>query len=479
MSRRGAGGSRRVAAVVVAGIVMVAGVVSAVVATGAFSKPGGPSGWDPRIASIVRFVEKDRGLTFRHPVPAEFLSTSAFEAEVAKGDSGSGGPSDAEELGQLRALGLAHGNPDLGSLETEADQSSTVGFYDTSTKKLYVEGTSMTPYVRVTVAHELIHALQDQRLDLAALDDRPDDQQTAISALVEGDAAVVEQDYRSTFSAAEEMAYKSEESAIDENTGPADLPEFLSDQGRFPYDFGPTFVDALVDEGGNQAVDRAFADPPTAEAQIADPARYIAGVRPAPVAAPALPAGARRLEDPAMFGQVSLAEVLGTRLGYPAWATVQGWKGDSSVVYSEGGRTCVAIEVEVATAGDASSLTRAGSQWAAALPAGAGARVDTGPGADTVDFRSCDPGPDAPAVTTASPAGPGVYDILAARAGLIDDLLNTDYPSPGTAQCITDGTITALGVTTAVAYEDGDQAAPSDTTVHVVEHRAAPACSSH
>ncbi|HET9691468.1 MAG TPA: hypothetical protein VFP61_09960, partial [Acidimicrobiales bacterium] len=321
-------------AVAVAGAaLLVAGAGTTALAAGghggrraATSAPGGrPVTWDPRILPLARFVERDRHLTFTHPVVVRFLPTAAFEQQVERSDTagtaapaGSGAPTDPQQAAELRALGVASGPIDLGAASAEADAASTVGYYDDQTKALYVEGTSLTPYVRVTVAHELTHALQDQRLDLSSLDRRPDDQQQAISALVEGDATVVEDDYRATLSAADEGAYEREAADAGSpapSSGAAGYPDFLGDQGDFPYSLGPAFVDALHDHGGDDAVDQAFRDPPTTEAQIADPSRYLDHVTAAAVAAPALPAGARPLVDLGAFGQVSLADVLGTRVG--------------------------------------------------------------------------------------------------------------------------------------------------------------------
>ena len=431
---------------------------------------GGGRGWDPRILAIARFVERDRGLTFDRPVPVAFLSPAAFRARIAAQDRVTAADRAGldEQASELRALGLAAGAVDLGRLESEADQASTVGYYDAETKRLYVEGTRLTPYVRVTVAHELTHALQDQRLGLARLDDLPDDQQPAVSALVEGDAVTVEQDYRATLSDAEEGAYEREEAALG-GTGPAALPEAVADSESFPYEFGPAFVDALLAAGGNRELDAAFSHPPTAEAQVVDPASYLGGRRVPALPAPALPAGARRLEPPAAFGQVSLAEAMGARLGYGAWGAVQGWAADSSVLYRAGGRTCIAISTRLDSPAAASTLGGAERRWVAGLPA---ARVSsTG---QTVRVDACDPGAGGAALAAVQPT---VHDILVARADLMDDPLGGPVTSAEEAQCVADQTIAAIGTAGAVAHDQGQSGAPTDAQVHAAERRAEPGCS--
>ena len=38
--------------------------------------------WDPRVQDLVRFVEAERGLTFEHPVPVDFLTPEQFRDEL-------------------------------------------------------------------------------------------------------------------------------------------------------------------------------------------------------------------------------------------------------------------------------------------------------------------------------------------------------------------------------------------------------------
>ena len=438
-----------------------------------------PSSWDPRIQSIVDAVQQDRGLQFSHPVKVNFLSSGAFQKLVGQGDAPSASDRVAlqQQAAELRALGLASGQLDLATLETKADQVDTVGYYDTDTKQIYVDGDQLTPYVRVTVAHELTHVLQDQRLNLARLDNLPDDQQTSISALVEGDAVTVENDYESALSSADQKLYDQEATAISQqgssgtsgssgNSGSGGgEPGFLADAASFPYDFGPTFVDALLAAGGNSRLDNAFSQPPTEEAEIVDPSRYLAHVPPTAVAVPALPAGAKRLQPPATFGQLSMAEVLGTRLGYAAWTDVSGWSGDSSLLYDVGGRTCVVIDTALDGKAGADRFETGARQWTASLPAASSASVDRS--GTKVSIRACDPGSKA---TVAPPETPAVYDVMVARADMIDQLLNGPVSSARRAECMADAAVGKLGPAAAVAWDQSESGAPSDSQVQAAEN---------
>ena len=398
--------------------------------------------WDPRVLGIVHFDEQHRGLTFKQPVKVEFLGSAQFDKEVSVPQPTSKAARSAQRLAlsELRALGLVHGNVNLATSENDLDQSDVVGLYVDDKKTVFVRGTALTPYVRVTLAHELTHALQDQYFDLQKLDSGvKDGDGDALTALIEGDAVRDQNLYQQSLSPADQQLYQDEQNKLDSDSGQtANVPEILSDMAQFPYAFGPTFVDSLAAREGTAAIDRAFRDPPVAEAQIVDPTRYPIGWTPARVATPALGAGQRRLDTPSSFGQVSLFEVLGSRLGYDqAWSAVQGWQGDNSVPYKDDGRTCIAIDVDMADPAAAANLDGAAQDWARAVP---GATVTIH--GTLVDLRSCDPGANGPVLPTITPSA---FDVLAARSAIIDEVMTSDQVDFPLAQCVADKILVGVG----------------------------------
>ncbi len=398
--------------------------------------------WDPRVLAIVHFDEQQRGLTFKQPVKVEFLGNAQFDKEVSVPQPTSKADRNSQRLAlsELRALGLVHGNIDLATSENNLAQSDVVGLYVDDKKTVFVRGTAMTPYVRVTLAHELTHALQDQYFDLQKLDANvKDGDGDALTALVEGDAVRDQNLYEQSLSPADQQLYQNEQNQLDAGSGQtANVPEILSDIQEFPYAFGPTFVDSLDATGGTAAIDHAFRDPPQAEAQIVDPAQYPIGWTPARVAVPALGSGQRRLDTPSSFGQVSLFEVLGSRLGYDqAWSAVQGWQGDNSVPYKDDGHTCFAIDVDMAGAPAATNLDDAAQAWARGVP---GARVTQH--GTLVDLRSCDPGPNGPVPPTITPSA---FDVLSARSAIIDEVMNSNQVDFPVGQCVADKVLAGVG----------------------------------
>lgn len=186
-----------------------------------------------------------------------------------------------------------------------------------------MRGTDLTDVdVRVTLVHELTHALQDQRFDLSELDDTVETSRAdfASTALVEGDATSVEDDYLFSLPQTDQDAYFAEdldaspadEPPIDEDA-PSGIPPVLDLFESGPHIFGPRYIAFLRDAGGMDRVDRGFTHPPRTEEEIIDPVvarRAGAVVR---VATPKLQRGERRRGEPYEFGALSLSLVLASR----------------------------------------------------------------------------------------------------------------------------------------------------------------------
>ena len=422
---------------VVGFLVLLAGVVTVVTHTDDTSS--WPARWDTRVLPIVAFVESERGLSFKHPAPVHFLSDAAFQKQVAPEEAETA--KDKAELEQavrqLRALGLVDGSVDLRKAERDLLQSDIIGLYVPSKRSVFVRGTTLTPATRVVLAHELTHVLQDQYFDLQKMkESAPGGDTGAVTALIEGDAVRVQNAYVKQLSAPDKRAYA--RSQRDEQrevaTTTSGIPPVLSDFLGFPYVFGPVLLQDLIATGGNAEVDRAFRNPPSEEAQVFDPLHHPYTEKAITLPAPSVPAGAKRVDKPAPFGQVSLFEVLSSRVGYAtALTAVRKWHADTSQAYVRAGTTCVAIDVEVS--GSADELLRAARSWAASTHAavsGSGSRVT---------IRSCDPGSRA---RIPKPTSPSPFEVLSARAALTAEFMTNGLPL-AKATCLADGFIAGLG----------------------------------
>jgi glycine cleavage system regulatory protein len=430
---------------VLVGALVLGGLVlgspgSAVTPAGAETAP--PARWDPRVAKYVAFVEKHRKLGFDHPVKVEFLADAAFikayqrdDPEITKQDR-----VEAERIaGELRAVGLIEGPVDLIESERDLGATDTVGFYDQKRKALYVRGTDLADVdVRVTLVHELTHALQDQHFDLTELDDavETEGEDFALTALIEGDATSVEDDYLFSLPQAEQDAYFAGDPAdtVDDATSPG-IPPVLDLFTSGPYVFGARYIGLLRQAGGERRVDDAFAAPPVTEEEIIDPVAARAAQRGRRVATPKLTTEERRSGKPNEFGAWSLYLVLASRLDPElALHAAEGWGGDRYVGFTErgsGGQECLRISIVGDTSADTAELADAFSQWAALLPADAATSTRVG---SRVDVSACDTG----STTAADDATlEAAVTLLVDRNDIALELLRAEAP-PRRARCAAD-----------------------------------------
>lgn len=377
-------------------LLLVAG--GAVVTRSIDRGPAHPDEWDPRVADLAAYVERTRDLDFDHPVYVDFLSPADYTAATTTEEDALDDEGRAEldrYAGQLRALGVAEGDIDLFRAFNQVSDDGTLAFYDPAERRVKVRGTELTVGLRVTLVHELTHALQDQHFDVERLydEDLDDGAAAALRALIEGDAMRIEQHYTDEeLTAEEQQAYDDEYSnQVEESTDAlSDVPAFLNATFGVPYAFGQPLVLMIANDGGNPAVDEAFEDPPTTEEHLFDPASFLAGE------------GSDEV-DLKLGDDVEVLEE--GQLGSPAWYLVLaeridpkvafeatlGWGGDAFAGFERGKRSCLRAAFDGDTERDEREMASALTEWAAAMPGGR-VKVTETDGHPTVE--ACDPGPD-------------------------------------------------------------------------------------
>ena len=222
-------------------------------------------------ARTMARVETIRGLEFTEPVPVEIVSRAAYRNRSIRFAGSDQVDIVAEQsweapfvLGEDRTAATA-----LDALFGDG----VVGYYSSDTGEIVLVSDSPTPTLdRATLAHELVHALQDQQLpDTEPATSR--DGRLASQALSEGAARAVERAY--------ETACRERWSCLDRPRGgrpPAGA--IATYQGVYltliqPYVSGPAFVETLrAREEGWTAVDEAYERVPTTTAETIHPGRY-------------------------------------------------------------------------------------------------------------------------------------------------------------------------------------------------------------
>ncbi len=255
----------------------------------------------------------------------------------------------------LAAFGLIPEGTDLAALYVDFLTENVAGFYDSETNQMYLIGSDFGPLEEFAYSHEVVHALQDQHLGLDEISDTftdlTDDEALAITSLYEGDAMaaslayVLENPMLVVRLAGSELIGQQDLPVLD-STPPVLVVSFL-----FPYLAGQPFVEAIRADGGWEAVDAAYDDPPVSTEQILHPEKYLDRDDPTPVTLPDLAPTLGEgwdIVDEDVVGELQTAVLLanlqpgeaismtsGLNLPDEALAAAAGWDGDRYALWAD------------------------------------------------------------------------------------------------------------------------------------------------
>jgi hypothetical protein len=308
--------------------------------------------------TMLASVEAARGLKATKPVPGAFLKRSELIARVKEHVSRELPPKAIHNEGlSLMLFGFVPTSFDYEAAEYQLLEDQLAGYYEPSDRTMYMASDLDQQEATATLAHELVHALQDQRWDLEARSKYTPgdgDRSEAVSALAEGDAtsAMFDVMIARVAPGLGKTALDIPDSTFVEQIrdgmthGPAaTAPHIMRSSLAAPYVYGTRFVNLLRRRGGWSSVDRAWDDAPTTSEQILHVEKWLAHERPMHVPAPT-------------FGSLGLGWTvadedsegeLGARLAFEEWMdpssaaeTSDGWGGDRAVLLSDGERSAFA-----------------------------------------------------------------------------------------------------------------------------------------
>lgn len=150
---------------------------------------GGPYG--DMVAQAVPAVERAVGLRFKTPPKIQVRTKDQVRAYVLKQLTDSANVREiAGQSAAYKLLGMIPDTLDLPRLMTRLLEEQIVGFYDPETKVLYIVKDTPKESAQVIVTHELVHALQDQYVNLDSIQKitNDNDRQAAAQAVFEGEA---------------------------------------------------------------------------------------------------------------------------------------------------------------------------------------------------------------------------------------------------------------------------------------------------
>jgi hypothetical protein len=327
----------------------------------------------PELATIAHEVEQARGHDFVTPPSAEAISPAEMDRRLEESFRAYY-QKDLYDRRTFawRTIGVIPPDADLHLAYRAFLTGGVVGFYDPETGELVYEGSGDLGFAeRLTLAHELTHALDDQVFDLKRLDAMTsaclDERSAAALGLVEGSAQ-----YFSAAAIAENPDIDLGDlldaiaAAREAGSPPEGVPPFLYAISTWPYTAGMAFVGTLAGEGGTAAVDRAFEHLPDSTEQVTHPDLY-PGDRPAAIDISDVTGelgSAWGDLDAMTIGEEWLRAMLELRLdGGTADAAAAGWNGGGYRAFTDGTDVVVVLRTAWDTAEDAAAFADALGAW--------------------------------------------------------------------------------------------------------------------
>ena len=243
-----------------------------------------------KLAADVPQIEKALGVKFKTPPKLEIRSRDQVrDFLLARLRDPESNKQIANEEAVYKLLGLVRDTMSLADFYVKVLTEQIMGFYDPKTKVLYVVDGAPEEYVGITIMHELVHALQDQYVNLDSLEHitGDDDRALAAQAVVEGQATY-EQAYIMAGGAGNIAAqlpggWESIRETIrqSQKSQPifASAPMVIQETLLFPYINGSDFIRRFT---GREEGKLPFADMPATTEQLMHDSAYFVAPRDVP-----------------------------------------------------------------------------------------------------------------------------------------------------------------------------------------------------
>ena len=296
------------------------------------------------VRQMIPSVERAAGLKFKTPPVVERRSRMQVRSYVIHKLDEDLPPAElAGVQSAYRLFGLLPESLDLRQTMVDLLTEQVAGYYDPDSNALYVAADVDSPLVRTTVSHELVHALQDQYMNLDSVmqQRRQNDRRSAAQAVLEGQATLAqilvmmpEQSGISLPSFWEtRKVFRAQMASMKEF---ANAPLWLRESVIFPYLAGADFVRWYdTRHPGREPFGSAM---PLSTEQILHPDRYAAGDAPVDLEFPPAASRSVRYEDGLGEFETRLLfeQLLGDTAEAQAPELASGWGGDRYLVLAAG-----------------------------------------------------------------------------------------------------------------------------------------------
>lgn len=229
---------------------------------------------------ISEEVAQIRELELLEPLDIEMHSREELQAFLLQSLESYTEEDRLQDQRVLLILGLIEEGDDPAEIQNDLLSEQIAGYYDPETGQMVVvqgaDADGLSANDEITFAHETVHALQDQHFDLMAvqgdIESMTDDEYLAMNGLIEGDATLAQVLYMveqpGLMDDAQAELGELDTSQLDS------APLYMSESLLFPYDAGGLFVMDIYQDGGWDAVNEMYENPPQTTEQILHPEAY-------------------------------------------------------------------------------------------------------------------------------------------------------------------------------------------------------------
>lgn len=244
------------------------------------------------IDSLLPSIAEVSGMEVRRPVQFAMQSRAEVRAFIEAELEDELGPEELDGMERAyKRFGLLPDTLDLRAMLLDLYAEQVVGYYDPASDRLYVLDEATAATAGPVVAHELVHALQDQHTDLDSLvaKERGNDRQMAAQAAAEGQAMLVMLGVQAAQASDQpiDLGALPDLSRLMAQAAEADYSQFpvferaprlVKETMLFPYVGGVGFVQALFRARGSGGPPVPFGDllPQSTEQVMAPEARFLA-----------------------------------------------------------------------------------------------------------------------------------------------------------------------------------------------------------
>ncbi|HLG17939.1 MAG TPA: hypothetical protein VJH03_26085 [Blastocatellia bacterium] len=355
---------------------------------------------------VLASVSRLRGLAIKRPVKRGLKTRDEIEqAVVADLDEETTPEEFAATSKTLTVLGLIPADFALRDYMVKLFREQVAGFYEPKTQEFYLAAWIPVSEQRTVIAHELVHALQDQHFDLRRFEHWPrgdSDAELAVHAMIEGDAMLVMLQYGAEMggqqldltkigSLTQLMLAQSDDNDAAQFPVLSKAPAVLSDNLQFPYVYGVGFVQEVLKASSWRGVNEGYQRLPASTEQIMHPSRFLNPDNPIRIEVPDLLPALGRDWQPSNLdvnGEFGCMVLLAEFIPRPrAVAAADGWGGDRYVLY-ENKRTGSLVLAQFTTWDSAADAKEFFDAWCLRTEKRYQVKPPTGPNRNAQTFKT-------------------------------------------------------------------------------------------